>query len=41
MPNAERILAGLCDARLPLMLTQADCGAIAAVIRDAMVLARA
>ena len=41
VPNPERILTGLCDTRLSLMLTQADCGAIAAVTRDAMVLARA
>lgn len=33
LPQAERVLAGLCDLRLPLTLTQGDCGAIAAVIR--------
>ena len=36
LPNAERVLAGLCDMRLPLTLSQADCQAIAAVIRAAM-----
>ena len=36
LPNAERVLAGLCDMRLPLTLTQADCLAIAGVIRAAM-----
>ena len=35
LPNAERVLGGLCDMRLPLTLTQADCQAIADVIRDA------
>jgi dTDP-4-amino-4,6-dideoxygalactose transaminase len=40
LPQAERVLAGLCDMRLPLTLTQADCLAIAAVIRDALDLAR-
>lgn len=40
LPNAERVLAGLCDMRLPLTLTQADCVAIGAVIRDAMTVAR-
>jgi dTDP-4-amino-4,6-dideoxygalactose transaminase len=37
MPNAEKVLAGLCDLRLPLMLTQDDCVAIASVIRQAVV----
>jgi len=36
LPNAQRILAGLCDIRLPLTLTQDDCVAIAVVIREAM-----
>ncbi|KNZ33487.1 MAG: aminotransferase [Methylibium sp. NZG] len=36
LPNAEKVLAGLFDLRLPLMLTQADCTAIASVIRDAI-----
>ena len=40
LPNAERVLAGLCDMRLPLTLTQADCSAIGMVIRDAMTMAR-
>ena len=36
LPNAERVLGGLCDMRLPLTLTQADCAAIGAAIRDAL-----
>jgi dTDP-4-amino-4,6-dideoxygalactose transaminase len=36
LPNAERVLAGLCDLRLPLTLSQADCRAIAGVVRDAV-----
>jgi dTDP-4-amino-4,6-dideoxygalactose transaminase len=36
LPNAERVLAGLCDMRLPLSLTEADCRAIAGVVREAM-----
>jgi len=35
LPRAERVLEGLCDLRLPLALTEADCRAIAAVIREA------
>ena len=35
LPNAERVLGSLCDMRLPLMLTQADCQSIADVIREA------
>ena len=35
LPQAERVLAGLCDMRLPLTLTQADCQAVAGVIRHA------
>jgi len=35
LPRAERVLAGLCDLRLPLALTEADCLAIAAVLREA------
>lgn len=34
IPNAEKVLAGLCDLRLPLMLTQDNCMAIAGVIRQ-------
>jgi dTDP-4-amino-4,6-dideoxygalactose transaminase len=41
LPNAERVLAGLCDMRLPLTLTQADCQAIGAVIRESLALALA
>ena len=40
LANAERVLAGLCDMRLPLALSQLDCMAIASVIRDAMAMAR-
>jgi dTDP-4-amino-4,6-dideoxygalactose transaminase len=36
LPNAERVLGGLCDMRLPLSLTQADCEAIATVLREAL-----
>jgi dTDP-4-amino-4,6-dideoxygalactose transaminase len=36
LPNAERVLGGLCDMRLPLTLSRADCDAIATVVRAAM-----
>ena len=36
LPQAERVLGGLCDMRLPLTLTQRDCEAIAGVIRRAL-----
>ena len=36
LPNAERVLASLCDLRLPLSLTQDDCRAMAGVMRDAL-----
>jgi len=36
LPQAERVLAGLCDLRLPLTLSPDDCRAIAAVIRGAL-----
>ena len=36
LPRAEAVLQGLCDMRLPLSLTQADCVAIAGVIRQAV-----
>jgi dTDP-4-amino-4,6-dideoxygalactose transaminase len=36
LPRAESVLQGLCDMRLPLSLTQADCEAIAGVIRQAV-----
>jgi dTDP-4-amino-4,6-dideoxygalactose transaminase len=36
LPQAERVLEGLCDMRLPLALTRADCQAIAGVMREAM-----
>lgn len=35
-PNADRVLRGLCDFRLPLWLSREDCRAIAAVLREAM-----
>ena len=36
LPNAERVLGGLCDMRLPLTLTQADCQAIGGVVRTVL-----
>lgn len=36
LPNAERVLGGLCDLRLPLALSESDCQNIAAVIRAAL-----
>jgi len=36
LPNAERVMAGLCDMRLPLTLSEPDCQAIAAVVRDSL-----
>jgi dTDP-4-amino-4,6-dideoxygalactose transaminase len=36
LPNAERVLGGLCDLRLPLALSESDCRNIAAVIRAAL-----
>lgn len=36
LPNAERVLGGLCDMRLPLTLSRADCEAIAGVVRAAV-----
>jgi dTDP-4-amino-4,6-dideoxygalactose transaminase len=36
LPNAEKVLAGLCDLRLPVMLTHDDCLAIAGVVRQAI-----
>jgi dTDP-4-amino-4,6-dideoxygalactose transaminase len=36
LPQAERVLAGLCDIRLPLTLTRDDCAALAGAMRDAM-----
>jgi dTDP-4-amino-4,6-dideoxygalactose transaminase len=36
LPNADRVLGGLCDLRLPLSLSESDCEKMAAVIRDAL-----
>ena len=36
LPRAERVLAGLCDLRLPLSLSQTDCEAIGQIIRHAV-----
>ncbi len=36
LPQAERVLGNLCDMRLPLKLTRADCQAIAGVIRTSL-----
>jgi dTDP-4-amino-4,6-dideoxygalactose transaminase len=36
LPNAERVLAGLCDLRVPLTLTNEQCDVIAATLRDAL-----
>jgi dTDP-4-amino-4,6-dideoxygalactose transaminase len=36
LPNANRVLGGLCDLRLPLSLSEADCGNMATVIRAAL-----
>jgi len=33
LPQAQRVLGGLCDLRLPLVLSHPDCEAMAAVIR--------
>ncbi len=36
LPVAERVLAGLCDVRLPLSLSRADCRAMAEAIHGAL-----
>jgi dTDP-4-amino-4,6-dideoxygalactose transaminase len=36
LPRAQRVLAGLCDLRLPLSLSQTDCEAIGQIIRHAV-----
>jgi len=36
LPSADRVLAGLCDLRLPLALNEADCRTLAAVLDEAM-----
>jgi len=38
LPNAERVMAGLCDMRLPLTLSESDCQAIAAVVHESLAL---
>lgn len=35
-PNADRVLHGLCDIRLPAWLTEQDCATIATVFKEAM-----
>ena len=35
-PNADRVLKGLCDLRLPLSLSKEDCRTVAAVIEESM-----
>ncbi|TQV83062.1 DegT/DnrJ/EryC1/StrS family aminotransferase [Denitrobaculum tricleocarpae] len=40
VPNADRILSRLCDFRLPLWLSEADCRTIAAVLKQAVAAAR-
>ncbi len=36
VPNADRVLHGLCDIRLPAWLTADDCSTISKVLREAM-----
>ncbi len=36
LPQAERVLAGLCDLRLPLTLSEDDCRRIGAVVQGAL-----
>ena len=36
VPNADRVLRGLCDLRLPVWLGETDCKTIATVLREAM-----
>jgi dTDP-4-amino-4,6-dideoxygalactose transaminase len=36
VPGADKVLRGLCDFRLPMWLSAADCATIAAVLREAM-----
>jgi hypothetical protein len=36
LPRAARVLAGLCDLRIPLTLTPADCDGIVGVIEQAL-----
>ena len=36
LPNAARVLAGLCDLRIPLTLTEADCARIVQAIGEAL-----
>lgn len=39
LPNAARVLAGLCDVRIPLTLNRDDCAVIDNVLADALALA--
>ena len=36
LPTAERVLAGLCDLRLPLSMSETDCRTLAAVLGESM-----
>ncbi len=36
VPNADRVLAGLCDLRLPLSMSEADCRTLAKVLEESM-----
>jgi len=36
VPNADQVLAGLCDLRLPLAMTETDCHTLVAVLGEAM-----
>lgn len=36
LPRAARVLAGLCDLRLPLTLSEGDCRDIGAVVCEAL-----
>ena len=40
VPNADRVLHGLCDIRLPVWLTSTDCKTIATVLGDAVAASR-
>ena len=36
LPNTRRVLAGLCDLRVPLTFDEDDCRQVAAVITEAL-----